>query len=315
MGNPIVSICCLTYNHRNYVNRTIDSFLNQKTNFPFEIIIHDDCSTDGTEAVVKKYAENYGKYIIPVIQKDNQYSQGIKPIFRYVFPLVRGKYIALCEGDDYWTDPYKLQKQVDFLEQNDDYSMVCTDYDTLDTRDQKIVHNHLGSKYNYNRDSDISIEDYLFKKRFAIRTLTVLFRSNVLQSFFDEVKPEIALNRAAGDVPLWLYILEKHKVRYMACSTAVYRISPGTVSRATDTEKSLKFEKTINEVLEYFIYRNDLPARYLKQLEIRKTLYRIRENSYYRNKTEVLKNFLILISSGSFKRRAFKYLFESFRKS
>ena len=86
----------------------------QKTTFPIEIIIHDDASTDGTAKIVKEYADKYPDLIVPILQTENQYSQGIKPSQNFVFPRARGKYIAFCEGDDYWTDPYKLQKQVDF---------------------------------------------------------------------------------------------------------------------------------------------------------------------------------------------------------
>lgn len=115
---PLVSICCTTYNHGKFIQDAIEGFLMQKTNFPIEIIIHDDASTDNTATIVKQYAEKHPGLIITILQTINQYSQGIKPWPNFVFPKARGKYIALCEGDDYWTDPLKLQKQVDFLEGN-----------------------------------------------------------------------------------------------------------------------------------------------------------------------------------------------------
>ena len=118
---PIVSICCITYNHENYIRDAIEGFLMQKTTFPIEIIIHDDASTDKTAEIVKSYAEKHPDLILPILQAENQYSKGI-PISTYAYPKARGKYIAFCEGDDYWTDPYKLQKQVDFLESNPDCS-------------------------------------------------------------------------------------------------------------------------------------------------------------------------------------------------
>jgi glycosyltransferase involved in cell wall biosynthesis len=94
----------------------------QKTNFPIEIIIHDDASTDNTAGIVKEYVASHSDLIFPIYQKENQYSKGVSPLINFVFPRAHGKYIALCEGDDYWTDPYKLQKQVDFLEANIDFS-------------------------------------------------------------------------------------------------------------------------------------------------------------------------------------------------
>lgn len=110
---PLVSICCITYNQENYIRDAIEGFLMQRTTFPIEIIIHDDASTDNTAKVVNEFAEKHPDLIVPIYQTINQYSQGIKPWPNFVFPRARGKYIALCEGDDYWTDPLKLQKQVD----------------------------------------------------------------------------------------------------------------------------------------------------------------------------------------------------------
>ena len=105
---PLVSICSITYNHAPYIRQCLDGFLMQKTNFKYEIIIHDDASTDGTAEIIKEYAERYPDLITPVFQTENQYSKGLRGFFaKFVFPHAKGKYIALCEGDDYWIDPYK----------------------------------------------------------------------------------------------------------------------------------------------------------------------------------------------------------------
>ena len=112
----LVSICCITYNHEKYIRDAIEGFLMQKTDFPFEVLIHDDASTDGTADIIREYETKYPDIIKPIYQTENQYSKGIKISATYNYPRAKGKYIALCEGDDYWIDPYKLQKQVDFLE-------------------------------------------------------------------------------------------------------------------------------------------------------------------------------------------------------
>ena len=110
---PLVSISCMTYNHAPYIRKCLDSFLLQKTNFPFEIVIHDDASIDGTTAIIEEYTSRYPGIFSTLIQKENQYSKGIRGLStRFNYPRCRGKYIAVCEGDDYWTDPDKLQKHL-----------------------------------------------------------------------------------------------------------------------------------------------------------------------------------------------------------
>src|SRR5690554_6580680 len=145
---PLVSICCITYNHEKYIRDAIEGFLMQKTTFPVEILIHDDASTDKTAQIVKEYAENHSDLIITIFQTENQYSQGIKPWPNFVFPRARGKYIALCEGDDYWTDPLRLQKQVGFLEGNEEYGLIHTNNYVLYNGSGKIILNKTKTKYD-----------------------------------------------------------------------------------------------------------------------------------------------------------------------
>ena len=116
MENIQVSIICNTFNHEKYIAAALDSFLMQKTDFSFEILVHDDASTDGTAAIVREYAEKYPELIKPILQEKNQYSQGKDIGLEFQFPRALGKYLAVCEGDDYWTDPLKLQKQYDAME-------------------------------------------------------------------------------------------------------------------------------------------------------------------------------------------------------
>ena len=111
-----VSIICNAYNHEKYIKEAMDSFIMQKTNFRFEILIHDDASTDNTSEIIREYENKYPDLIVPLYQKVNQFSQGKNITLDYQLVRAKGKYIALCEGDDYWTDPNKLQKQYDIME-------------------------------------------------------------------------------------------------------------------------------------------------------------------------------------------------------
>ena len=125
MKNPTVTVWCLTYNQKEFIKDALDGFVMQKTSFPFEVIVHDDASTDGTTNIVNKYAKKYPEIIKPMIETENQWQKGgLKHIISIMNEKHRrGKYIAFCEGDDYWTDSLKLQRQVDFLEGHSEYSM------------------------------------------------------------------------------------------------------------------------------------------------------------------------------------------------
>ena len=124
MSDVKVSVICITYNHAPFIRDALDGFVMQKTNFPYEVIIHDDASTDGTADIIREYAEKYPDIIKPILQTENQWSRGISISRNYTWPRIRGQYVALCEGDDYWTDENKLQRQSDFLDTHPDFS-IC----------------------------------------------------------------------------------------------------------------------------------------------------------------------------------------------
>ena len=127
-GKPLVSICCLTYNHEKIIRDALDGFVIQRTNFPFEIVVCDDASTDNTQEIIKEYSIKYEGLFKLILLKENVYSKTkVLPFATHLFPAAEGKYIAECDGDDYWTDCYKLQKQFDFLEKNKEYSMCYHD--------------------------------------------------------------------------------------------------------------------------------------------------------------------------------------------
>src|SRR5690554_5516528 len=226
--NPVLlSICCITYNHENYISQAIEGFLAQKTSFNFEIIIHDDASTDATASIVKKYEQEHPNLIKAIYQKENQYSQGIKPWPNFVFPIARGKYIALCEGDDYWTDPYKLQKQVDFLEANPEYVL---------TADNAIWHD-LGtdkqSPFSTNPEKDVSIGELLRERQFA--TAAVVFRN---------LGNDLLFKGVGGDTVLWCHLTKFGKLKYFPRITSVYqRHELGVVSSTA----KFKWAKTMEQ--------------------------------------------------------------------
>ncbi len=121
-----VSIICAVYNHERYIRSALESFISQKTTFPYEIIVHDDASTDDSARIIEEYAERYPHLIKAICQTENQVSQHISPVRDIMIPQAKGTYIALCEGDDYWTDDHKLQKQFDYMESHPDCTFCFT---------------------------------------------------------------------------------------------------------------------------------------------------------------------------------------------
>lgn len=125
---PMVTVACLAYNQEKFIRQALDGFVMQKTSFPFEVIVHDDASTDGTAEIIREFALNYPRIFKPIYQTENQFSKKQCYPVEFVYAKARGKYIADCDGDDYWTDPEKLQKQVDFMEANPEYSICYHEY-------------------------------------------------------------------------------------------------------------------------------------------------------------------------------------------
>lgn len=149
---PLVTVISITYNHEPYIRDCLEGFLMQKTNFPLEVIIHDDASTDHTSDIIREYYEKRPDLFHVIIERENQYSQG-KSVSIPLYEMAQGKYIALCEGDDYWTDPLKLQKQFDFIETHPDCSLCFHAIDEIS--DDYKTSNHLRVKYGKNKPQDI----------------------------------------------------------------------------------------------------------------------------------------------------------------
>ncbi|MFM7726316.1 MAG: glycosyltransferase family 2 protein, partial [Flavobacteriales bacterium] len=208
--------------HSLYIRNCLDGLINQRTNFDFEILIHDDASNDSTQEIIQEYAARFPDKIFPVYQQENQYRKGVRGIMaRFNFPRARGKYIALCEGDDYWTDPDKLQKQVDFLEVNPEY-VLCFH------RAQVLVNNELKpdpleERFNKISQRPIRKMDLLQQSNF-IQTHSVVFR-NVVSEFPTEFK-----NSPAGDLLLYIELANHGFIHRMDDVMGVYRMGSGVYS-------------------------------------------------------------------------------------
>ena len=162
--SPILSIVCITYNHEKYIEEALDSMLMQETNFPFEIIIGEDCSPDNTKNILIEYQKKYPKIIKPIIREKNI---GALKNEEECILVSKGKYIAYLEGDDFWVDKLKLQKQVDFLENNSDYGLVHGDVNHLYEETGKLI-----EKINSTKSSGL-LPSYSFENLIVSRAFTL----------------------------------------------------------------------------------------------------------------------------------------------
>ena len=262
MTNPLVSICCITYNHAQFIRKCLDGFLMQETNFPIEILIHDDCSTDGTTEIIREYEAKYPDLIFPLYEEENQYQQGkAAEIDFYNYRRARGKYIAYCEGDDYWTDPQKLQKQVDFMEANPEYSVCFHDFQKYDIRDDKWLRPTYG-EYEFSCGGiDVSTAMFLKYCNFG-QPLTMLFRVDMYD--FSWLK-RYKYYRDTHEI---YHLLCKGKGRIMDFVGGVYNLHMGgvstsqtipmTVQLVRETYKELYIHNSHDKVIENFLFETIL---------------------------------------------------------
>lgn len=244
--NPVVSIICLVYNHEHYLRDCFEGFIMQKTDFPIEILVHDDASTDGSVEIINEYHVKYPHLFKPIYQEKNQYSQGIPISLTYQYPRCKGKYIAICEGDDYWIDPYKLQKQVQCLEDDKDCILVYTNINVIDSNGDVI-------KIRQKKQNAGNAFQLLLKgsKRIGIPTLTVCMRAKEMLEAELELK-KIPFKILMGDFPLWIILSHIGKFKYFSDITACYRYSHGSVSHALEFEKRNEFFYNAVQIRQYF---------------------------------------------------------------
>lgn len=237
--HPLVSVRTSAYNQGPYICQCIEGVLMQKTNFPIEYIIGEDFSSDETRDIVFRYARKYPN-IIRVITAD--YNVGSKANGRRCARLCRGKYIAICEGDDYWIDPLKLQKQVDFLETNPDYGLVFTDFHRFFQKksflEKDIFKEGIMPVYR-TFEEHLCIAGFLAPCSWVYKREFLSFKRLV-----DVVD---------GSFVMMLNVMQRTKVHYMKETTVVYRILEESASHSKSYKKNIKFSKGVFEVQKYFI--------------------------------------------------------------
>lgn len=226
----VVSVYCLAYNHGKYIKDALEGFVNQKTEFKYEVIVHDDASTDDTAIIIKKYAEKYPDIIKPILQKENQYSRGVDIVDEIISPLLTGKYTASCEGDDYWCDSNKLQKQVEFLENNWEYSACVHNTQMYDMRKKKFI-----TMYE-KKEKDLDLEDVIYRGGQSYQTSSLLCKTDFFRIKGDYMK----CITGVGDYPLSISLMAKGKIHYFSEVMSIYRYGvPGSWSASQTRKRSI----------------------------------------------------------------------------
>lgn len=271
---PLVSIRCITYNHEPYIAQALDGFLMQKTSFPFEIVVHDDASTDKTAEIIREYEKRFPKIVKPIYEIENQWSKPGNVLGKIVNAALKGKYVAYCEGDDYWIDENKLQIQVDFLENNKEYGLCYTSaqcYDNEIKKFGKVIGENSNGFYDLLQGNKIP-------------TLTVCIKNDLLKQYHKVVDPS-SKNWKMGDYPLWLYVSYISKIKYMNSISGIYRILPESASNTKNFTKKENFIISTYEIIDFFykfanLTNESLPAKKNLHLSLLAFVYKEKEKGF-----------------------------------
>jgi glycosyltransferase involved in cell wall biosynthesis len=257
---PLVSVLILTYNHFNYIEQAIQSVLDQKTNFDFEILIGDDCSTDGTCELVDSFISKYPNLIKAIRSEHNV---GALRNEKRLMEASSGKYIAFLEGDDYWTDSLKLKKQVEFLEANPDYGLVHGDVNHYYQVSQKTINNY--NKINHVKIPNGQIFNSLIEPSHIIKTMTVCFNKELALKHFNY---DIAIKRnwLLTDLPLWLDISFNSKIYYFDQVFSTYRLLEESASNTKSLNKKLEFYYSVCNVFDYYIIKYEVNSEAISKI-------------------------------------------------
>jgi glycosyltransferase involved in cell wall biosynthesis len=248
---PLVSVQMITYNHEPYIDQAIEGVLFQETDFSIELVIGEDCSTDRTREIVMKY-QNKHPDIIRVITSDH--NVGARKNSQRTIKACRGKYIAFCEGDDYWHDPNKLQIQYDYLEKHPEFGLVHTDYDVFDQR-RSIFRHDVFNDRNRSFDFDSSPMDTflaILDQQYFPRTCTVMVVKRLLDQIISSDAELYRSNRfLMGDLQIWGEMALISRVHYIDLSKATYRVLPDSAARPKNLRRAAEFKLSVADLRIY----------------------------------------------------------------
>lgn len=271
VSKPTVLIRCITYNHGEYIRDALESFISQRTDFYFVALVHDDASTDDTAQIIMEYAHNYPDIIIPVCDTINRYSERtLVYVMDRMIDAFQPKYVAICEGDDYWIDSLKLQKQVEYMETHPECVMCHGDYELTNGNKRKTLPHYDNEAYF----GPGHIHSY------SIASLTTLYSYEAYRRIPNW---RMKYGWPIGDYPLWIELSQEGLFHYMPETLGKYRVLPNSASHSTNCENIKKFWKCENEIVEH--YSKLYGYEYKRPTKIE--LYNRIQNQCFNNKDKV----------------------------
>lgn len=241
----LVAIHCLVYNHKPYLRDCFEGFVKQKTNFRYVAIVHDDCSTDGSAAIIREYEEKKPDIFRPIYETENQWRKhdnSLERIMNDAIDATGAKYVAMCEGDDYWTDPYKLQKQVDILEADETLMMCCTTCSVVDNHNQLLHAIRPGDVVKNNKQGCYTLRDF-FRDNHQYPTASMVYRNTHIEDV--RAKHAHTENAFLGDWTLWICLLIYGDMYFLNEVTCAYRINPTSVTHTVGRVARAKANRDI----------------------------------------------------------------------
>lgn len=310
MKKPLVSICCCTFNHEDYISECIEGFLMQQTSFEIEILIHDDASTDRTADIIRTY-EKKDKRIKTIYQSENQYSKGIRPISLFNFNRAKGKYITICEGDDYWTDPKKLQKQVDVFNQDQSVACVVTDFTKKNQEKNTFQNAFISNQFKNIKEGYIDTNKIFSTSLKKTRTTT----SMIEKTWIDKIVNGQYMKNMPGDTQIFGHLFLHAKIYFLKSDTGVYRVLPESASHTKSFIKKQLYLKSYIDYMGYLLSNYKLSYRDHRYFEKTKLLYIIRQKAHEKNRFKVILLSTKLILLGHISRLIIPQIKLAFKKN
>lgn len=259
MQEPVISIICNTYNQEKYIADALESFLMQQVSVPFEILVHDDASTDGTADVIRAYEQRFPEIVKPIYQTENQYSKGVSITTEIQIPRAKGKYIAFCEGDDYWTNSQKLQIQYDFMESHSQISACCHAYSMVD-KEKNLIE----ERFDFQQDCIVPMKRLIGDQLKVPHFATLVVRSNIIKDLQASF-----LGARSNDMILRVFCAIKGDVYYMPQNMSCYRrFTEGSWTMRVGKNKGIILSQMKERISFYKLLDEYTQGKYAEEIKL-----------------------------------------------